>query len=79
MIEVVSPSTASCDQGVKLAGYFSLPSVAHYLLLSLKPRMVVHHKRGQGDLIETRLFREGVLRLDPPGLEIEARDLFAPE
>ena len=76
VVEVLSPSTAARDQGVKLAGYFSLPSVMHYLLLSPKQRMVVHHKRGQGDLIETRILREGALRLDPPGIEVEAKDLF---
>ena len=77
VVEVLSPSTASRDRGDKLAGYFSLPSVMHYLLLSPTQRMVVHHKRGQGDLIETRILREGTLRLDPPGIEVEAKDLFA--
>jgi Uma2 family endonuclease len=79
VVEVLSPSTAAYDQSVKLAGYFSLPSVIHYLVLSPEPRMVVHHKRGQGELIETRILREGALRLDPPGLELEAGDLFAAE
>jgi Uma2 family endonuclease len=79
VVEVLSPSTASRDQGVKLAGYFSLPSVMHYLLLSPKQRMVVHHKRGQGELIETRLLREGGLRLDPPGIEVDVGALFAAE
>jgi Uma2 family endonuclease len=77
VLEVLSTSTASRDQSVKLAGYFSLQSVAHYLVLAPEPRMVIHHKRGQGDLIETRILREGSLRLDPPGIEVEARDLFA--
>ncbi len=75
-MEVLSPSTAARDQSVKLAGYFALPSVMHYLLLSPEQRMVVHHKRGQGDLIETRILREGALRLDPPGIEVEAKNLF---
>ena len=30
-VEVLSPSTAARDHGVKLEGYFSLPSVMHYL------------------------------------------------
>lgn len=78
-IEVLSRSTAVRDQSVKIAGYFSVLSVMHYLILSPESRMVVHHKRGQGDLIETRILREGPLRLDPPGLELQAQDLFAPE
>ena len=77
VVEVLSPSSASRDQSVKLAGYFSLPSVMHYLVLAPDARMVVHHKRGQGDVIETRILRDGPLRLDPPGLEVEAGELFA--
>ena len=64
--------------GRKLAGYFSLPSVAHYLILDADNRMAIHHKRGLGDVIETRILKEGRLRLDPPGLEIPVQDLFAP-
>jgi Uma2 family endonuclease len=77
VVEVLSPSSASRDQSVKLAGYFSLPSVMHYLVLAPDAEMAVHHKRGQGDVIETRILREGALRLDPPGIEVEARELFA--
>jgi Uma2 family endonuclease len=73
----LSPSMAAYDQSEKLAGYFSVPSVMHYLFLSPESRMVVHHKHGRGDLIEARLLREGVLRLDPPGIEVAAAALFA--
>jgi Uma2 family endonuclease len=78
VVEVLSKGTAARDQGVKLAGYFSLPSVTHYLVLDPDNRMVFHHKRGQGDIIETRILRNGQLRLDPPGLEIAVLDMFAP-
>jgi Uma2 family endonuclease len=77
VVEVLSPSSASRDQSVKLAGYFSLPSVMQYLVLVPEAEMVVYHKRAQGDVIETRILREGALRRDPPGIEIEARELFA--
>ena len=79
VVEVLSPSTAAYDQNDKLAAYFSLPGVIHYLVLNPATRRGVHHKRGQGDLIETRLLREGPLRLDPPGIEVEVKDLFAAE
>jgi Uma2 family endonuclease len=79
VVEVLSPSSASRDQSVKLAGYFSLPSVMHYLILAPDAQMIVHHKRGQGDVIETRILREGVLRLDPPGIEVMARELLGSE
>jgi Uma2 family endonuclease len=62
---------------VKLAGYFSLPSVTHYLILDPNSRTAIRHKRGQGEVIETRIVTEGVLRLDPPGLELPLAELFA--
>lgn len=79
VVEVLSPGTERRDHGVKLRGYFSLPSVMHYLILDPDSRMLIHHKRGQGDIIETRILSEGVLRLDPPGLEVPVADMFAPE
>src|SRR5580658_7504424 len=78
VVEVLSEGTAARDHGVKLAGYFSLQSVAHYLILDADNRMAIHHKRGLGDMIETRILKQGRLRLDPPGLEIPVEDLFAP-
>jgi len=78
VVEVLSEGTAARDHGVKLAGYFSLISVAHYLILDPDNRMAIHHKRGPGDLIETRILKDGLLRLDPPGLEIPVQDMFAP-
>lgn len=73
VVEVLSEGTAARDHGLKLAGYFSLPSVAHYLILDPVSRTAIHHKRGEGDLIETRILKGGRLRLDPPGLEAPVR------
>src|ERR1700735_2952385 len=67
VVEVLSPSTAAIDHGRKLSGYFSLPSVQHYLILDPDRRVVIHHKRGASDAIETRVLTEGVARLDRPG------------
>jgi Uma2 family endonuclease len=77
VVEVLSEGTAARDHGVKLAGYFSLPSLTHYLILDADSRTAIHHKRGPGDLIETRILKDGQLRLDPPGLEIPVQDMFA--
>ncbi len=77
VVEVLSEGTADRDHGVKLIGYFSLPSVAHYLILDPERRTAVHHRRGQGDLIETRILTAGPLWLDPPGLELTVDELFA--
>ena len=52
VVEVLSPSTAADDHGVKLDGYFSLRSVEHYLILDSDRRVMIHHKRGQAEAIE---------------------------
>ena len=64
------------SRGAKLEGYFSLPSVAHYLILDADRRKVVHHKRGVGDIVETRILAAGRLALDPPGLELSVENFF---
>ena len=79
VVEVLSPSTAAIDHGRKLSGYFSLPSVEHYLILDPERRVVIHHKRGQGDAIETRVLSEGSAKLDPPGFEVAVEALFPPD
>ena len=78
VVEVLSPSTAAIDHGRKLSGYFSLPSVQHYLILDPERRVAIHHKRGAGDAIETRVLTDGVARLDPPGFEVAVEALFPP-
>jgi Uma2 family endonuclease len=76
VVEVLSPSTAAFDHGLKLEGYFSLPSLAHYLLLDPDRRVVIQHSRGQDGVIETRIWREGAMRLDPPGIVVDVVDFF---
>ena len=76
VVEVLSPGTAADDHGLKLDGYFSLPSVQHYLIIDPDRRVMIHHKRG-ADAIETRILRDGLVRLDPPGLEAEVAAFFA--
>jgi Uma2 family endonuclease len=76
IVEVLSPSTAALDHGRKLNNYFSLPSVEHYLILDPERRIVIHHKRGQGEAIETRVLANSVAKLDPPGFELAVDALF---
>src|SRR5215212_4118493 len=71
VIEVASPSSQALDTGAKLDGYFRLPSVRHYLIVSGKDRTVIHHDRGQDGRIETRVIRSGPLALDPPGVVVQ--------
>ena len=76
VVEVLSPSTAAFDHGAKLEGYFSLASLVHYLLVDPDRRVAILHSRGREGVIETRILREGEVRLDPPGLAFEVAELF---
>ena len=69
VVEVLSPSTALYDLRDKLAGYFLVPSIQHYLIVDPEKRLAIHHQRGE-DAIETRIVSSGPIKLDPPGLEL---------
>ncbi|MGH6815271.1 MAG: Uma2 family endonuclease [Hyphomicrobiaceae bacterium] len=71
VVEVLSPGTRGRDHGTKLQGYFTLPSLHHYLVVDPDRPLIIHHRRGSGDVIETRFVTEQLLRLDPPGLEVD--------
>lgn len=45
IVEVESPSTRSVDAGGKLADYFRLASVQHYLIVRTRRQQVIHHRR----------------------------------
>ena len=77
VVEVVSPSSRGIDKGAKLASYFSLSSVRHYLIVDTDKRVVIHHHLVEDGRIESRVLHEGPLTLDPPGLKIEVQDIFA--
>ncbi len=81
VVEVVSPSTSRIDEGRKFLGYFSLPSIHHYLIVDARRRLVIHHRRN-GEEIATRFLHAnagggGTLLLDPPGISVEIADFFA--
>jgi hypothetical protein len=42
----------------------------------MKP-LVVHHARGSGETILTRVAAQGAIELDPPGLAIAIADIYA--
>ena len=76
VVEVLSPTTTAHDAGAKLADYFRLPSVRHYLLLRTERPTVIHHRRGDDGSIATRIVTAGALALDPPGLTLELAQLY---
>ncbi|MDX2265847.1 MAG: Uma2 family endonuclease [Hyphomicrobiales bacterium] len=77
VVEVLSPNTGYKDLGEKLRAYFTLPSVNHYLVADPDKKLLIHHARGGGDELITRIVTEGALRFDPPGLTITAEDIFS--
>lgn len=85
VVEVLSPGTATRDLHDKLVGYFRVPSILHYLIVDTERRIVLHHHRGEGDIIETRVVivgeaisGDGTLTLVPPGITLAVADLFEP-
>jgi Uma2 family endonuclease len=76
IVEVLSPSTGRIDKTAKLAGYFGLPSVQHYLIVDHHPRSTVVHSRQSDGSIVTKLVRGGELKLDPPGLLLNIDAFF---
>jgi Uma2 family endonuclease len=78
IVEVLSASTRDRDCTIKFAGYAALPSVAHYLLVETQRRLMVHHHRATGEQVfRTSIVRDGIRRLDPPGLDLDADAICA--
>jgi Uma2 family endonuclease len=77
LVEVASPSTRKFDETVKRDGYFSLPSVQHYLIVDPDGSPVVHHSRQPDGTILRSPVHEGVLTLSPPGIELTVAEMFA--
>lgn len=76
VVEVLSPSTRSTDTGGKLADYFRVPSIRHYLIVRADRPAVIHHLRDEAGRIETTLLSEGRIVLDPPGIAVEVAEFY---
>jgi Uma2 family endonuclease len=76
VVEVLSVTTRRVDVSLKLAGYFRLLSVAHYLVVDPTQPMIVHHARNADGTILTRVVTAGRIVLDPPGLELAVSDIY---
>jgi Uma2 family endonuclease len=77
LVEVSSPSTRKNDDTVKLDGYFSLPSVHHYLLVDPEGPPVIHYRRQADGTPLRSVVHEGTLALWPPGIEVAVAEMFA--
>ena len=75
VVEILSPSTEHIDLADKLADYFRLASVQHYLIVQVLRREVIHHRRS-GEGIISRVINIGDIVLDPPGITIGLADIY---
>ena len=76
VVEVLSPSTQSIDSSDKLADYFRVPSIQHYLIVRARRREIIHHWR-DGPNIVSRAINIGAVRMDPPGITIDVSEVYA--
>lgn len=76
VVEVISPGSRSIDTNMKLQAYFSLASVAHYLVLDPRRRALIHYRRDADGAPAVRICHDGKLVLDPPGIELDVAGCF---
>jgi Uma2 family endonuclease len=76
VVEVLSSSTRAIDFSVKLANYFRVASITHYLIVDPYQPRVIHHARAEGGTILTRIVTEGAIALEPPGIEITLAEIY---
>jgi Uma2 family endonuclease len=69
-VEVLSPSTSRIDTTVKLAGYFRVPSLKHYLIVDLGRQHVVHYRKQADGTVTVAIITEGEIAFDPPGMSV---------
>jgi Uma2 family endonuclease len=76
LVEVTSPATAQTDFAAKLVDYARLPTLAHYLIVDMDRRVVIHHRRTAHGFV-TAILPGGTLRLDPPGMLLDLDPVLA--
>jgi Uma2 family endonuclease len=76
VFEVISPSSERIDTSIKLADYFRVPSVMHYLVVDPERPLIIHHARQRDDSIFTAIVRAGTMVLDPPGITLALSDVY---
>jgi Uma2 family endonuclease len=76
VVEVVSPSSSSTDANQKLAEYFSVPSIMHYLIVWPKQNYCYHHERIDDNKVLTTIVRSGTIEFDPPGIQVSVFDFL---
>jgi Uma2 family endonuclease len=75
-VEVMSPSTGNLDKTIKLADYFRVPSLAHYLIIDLRRRHILHYRRRSDGEIAVAIVKDGEIVFDPPGISVAVADFL---
>lgn len=75
VVEALSPSTRRIDAAAKMTGYFSLPSVMHYLIIDPDKLPIIHHQRQDATTVISHIVHAGEIRLDPPGIVITVEEI----
>lgn len=76
VVDVLSPTTGRNDKGRKLADYFRLPGLVHYLIVDTDAPLIIHHQRRPDGDILTHFLRHGALALDPPGITLALPEIY---
>jgi Uma2 family endonuclease len=78
IVEVLSPSTAAYDRGLKFSHYRSLPSLEEYVLVDLATRATDCYRKGADGLWVLHPFVKGdTVTLASVALDIASAQLFA--
>lgn len=76
VVEVISASSRGIDTNIKLHSYLSLASVAHYLVLDPMRRVLIHYRRDAAGEPAVKIWHDGTLELDPPGIALDVASCF---
>lgn len=77
VLEVLSPSDTDDEMTEKTRAYFTIPTVAHVLIVDTGRRRLRHYARGEGDALILRFLDETAgLALAPPGLSLTVSDVL---
>lgn len=78
IIEVLSPSTAAYDRGLKFSHYRSLPSLQEYAVIDLDSRSTDVYRKGTDGLWVLHPFGRGkAVELASVALQVSAEQVFA--
>jgi Uma2 family endonuclease len=76
IVEVMSPSSAGDDHGLKWLSYRKIASLNHYIIIAQDQRLVHVHSRA-GDIWRERFVSTGNLVLDDPPIRLDLDAVYA--